>query len=78
MPFAGPRESQDAFVRNDQASGSLSGSVPLKSRQYARPVWMESEAIAFVRLGTRFRTETCWTAVDTSVTSPVEALAEKE
>src|SRR3989304_1011024 len=78
VPFAGPRESQDAFVENDHASVSVSGSVPLKSRPYEPPVWTASDAIGFTILGARFTTETWRTDVVASIASPTVARAEKK
>src|SRR5205809_130878 len=78
VPFAGPNVSHEAFVDMDHASVSLSGSVPLKSRAYRRPVWTASEAIPFEIVGSRFRTETCRTAVVARAGSPETARAEKK
>ena len=71
-------EIQGAFVVTDHVSVSRSGSVPLKSRLYWRPVWTESEPIPFVMLGPRFRTETDCTDVVTTAGSPEEARVEKK
>src|SRR5438445_2153514 len=51
VPFTGPREIQEAFVDMDQARGSPSGSVPLKSRMYRRELCTESETIGFEIVG---------------------------
>ena len=78
VPFTGPTASHEAFVERDHARVSLSGSVPLKSRPYGLPVWTESDATPFEIVGSRFRTETCRTAVVARAVSPETARAEKE